>query len=533
MGEILLRIAISAVCAVLFCLMTFKAVGAMQQGGYRNRSFLRWFKRGDNLYFNRLCVLSLCLFLTSALTSLCFSFLGVKWALALSALPFFIFLGVFIFVDFRYALKVPAKLTGRFFRLFFVYWLFTAIVGFLWITFLAFLSDINGSVLYALLAYTPFAVMPMTLPFLLCAANGVTRIFENARNDKFVLRAKKTLDNSDIIRVGIVGSFGKTSVKNILRAILSEKFQVVQTPESYNTPIGIAKTVFSEEFAQKQVLIAEMGARKTGDIAELCELIRPDFAVFTGVCEQHISSFKSLENVFAEKSEIIKCGAKVVCSSSLKTRVEKAFGQAENVTFVDSWTVEDMQLSATQTKFSISLGEEKISVCTKLLGRAAVENILLAATLAYQMGMSAEEIQRGIENIQAVPHRLQLIESGGVYILDDGYNCNPRGATEALAALSRFEGRKCIVTPGMVDCGVLEEKLNSRLGAKIAAEQLDYVILVGDTLVGIVKKGYLIAGGKEEKLAIARSLDDAKVLLKDWLQKGDAVLFLNDLPDVY
>ena len=120
MGEILLRIAISAVCAVLFCLMTFKAVGAMQQGGYRNRSFLRWFKRGDNLYFNRLCVLSLCLFLTSALTSLCFSFLGVKWALALSALPFFAFLGVFIFVDFRYALKVPAKLTGRFFRLFFV-----------------------------------------------------------------------------------------------------------------------------------------------------------------------------------------------------------------------------------------------------------------------------------------------------------------------------------------------------------------------------------------------------------------------------
>ena len=221
---------------------------------------------------------------------------------------------------------------------------------------ITFLSDINGSALYALLAYSPFAVMPMALPFLLCAANGVTRVFENARNDKFVLRAKKTLDNSDIIRVGIVGSFGKTSVKNILRAILSEKFQVVQTPESYNTPIGIAKTVFSEEFAQKQVLIAEMGARKTGDIAELCELIRPDFAVFTGVCEQHISSFKSLENVFAEKSEIIKCGAKVVCSSSLKTRVEKAFGQAENVTFVDSWTVEDMQLSATQTKFSISFG---------------------------------------------------------------------------------------------------------------------------------------------------------------------------------
>lgn len=533
MADILLRIAISAVIAALFCLMTFKAVGAMQQGGYRNRSFLRWFKRGDNLYYNRLCVFSLCLFLTTAVTALSFSFLGRIWALVISAVPFFFLLGVFIFVDFRYALKVPTKLTGRFYRLFVVYWLFTLLVSLGLIYFLELLAKWNGSVLYGYLAYLPFAVMPMLLPFLLCGANGVTRVFENARNARFVQRAKAVLDQTDIVRVGVVGSFGKTSVKNILHVILAEKFDVVSTPESYNTPIGIAKTVFSADFPKKQVLIAEMGARKTGDIAELCQLIRPDYAIFTGVCEQHISSFKNLENVFAEKSEIIRCGAKVVCSSSLQARVEKTFENRDNVIFVNAWAAEDMQLSATKTRFILSFNGEKIAVETKLLGRAAVENILLAATLAYQMGLTAQEIANGVQKLQTVPHRLQLLENNGVYILDDGYNCNPRGATEALAALSRFEGRKCIVTPGMVECGVLEEKLNSRLGAKIAAEQLDLVILVGDTLVGAVKKGYTIAGGNLEKLKTARSLEDAKALLQDWVQVGDAVLFLNDLPDVY
>jgi UDP-N-acetylmuramoyl-tripeptide--D-alanyl-D-alanine ligase len=158
---------------------------------------------------------------------------------------------------------------------------------------------------------------------------------------------------------------------------------------------------------------------------------------------------------------------------------------------------------------------------------------MLSAMLAYQMGMTVEEIARGIQNIQPIAHRLQLIEANGVYILDDGYNANPRGAAEALAALGRFEGRKCIVTPGIIECGVLEEKINGTLGRKIAAEQLDYVILVGDTLVGIVKKAYLEAGGDEKRLALARSLEEAKTLLADWVKAGDSVLFLNDLPDVY
>lgn len=536
MGEVLERIAASLLCATLFCLMTVKMLGAMQQAGYKNGTFLRWLERKKNMLFNRLCVLALCLALSSAITALCFSFLGVKVALLISALPFAFLLLAYLYSERKRALKVETVRTGRLKRLFVCYFFFVLCLSYLFIAFLGFLSVWNGSTLYALIAYVPFALLAPTLPFILCLANAFMGVFETARNRKFVKRAGQVLDEKKIVRVGIVGSYGKTSVKNVLKTILSEKYAVVATPQSYNTPIGIAKTVYLPEFENAEILIAEMGARKAGDIAELCQLVKPDFAIFTGVCEQHIQTFGSIQNVFQEKSEIIKSGAFVVCGANLKERVEEAFEREyieEAVAFAGFAQVEDLELLPTQTKFVLRFGEEKIGVSTRLLGRMAVENIALAAYLAREcLGLSLEEIARGIEKIQPVPHRLQLLESGGAYILDDGYNCNVIGAREALAALSRFTGGKCVVTPGIVECGVLEEEINSELGREIAKAGLDKVVLVGETLVGAVKAGYMQAGGDEKKLVLVKTLDEAKAELATWLGAGDCVLFLNDLPDV-
>lgn len=534
MIEMLTKIGTAFVTAVLFCLMTVKMLGAMQQSGYKTKTFVRWLHRGDNLFFNRLFVLSLCLAVFTATTSLAFSFLGKTWALSISAVPFVGFLVVFILVDCKYALKLPFKVTGRFVRLFIVYWAVVFAVNFGAISLLWYLSDINGSKLYGLIAFMPFALMPMLLPLLLCFANLVVSPFERARNNRYVKRAQVILNENKVIRVGIVGSFGKTSVKNILKEVLAVKYKVLETPASYNTPMGIARTVTKEDFPQQEVFIAEMGARKTGDIAELCVLVRPDFAIFTGVCEQHISTFQTIENVFAEKSEIIESGAFTICGEGLKERIDEKYPQGkDNVLFADGASVSDLEMTATHTKFCLTIEGETIKVDTTLLGRAAVENILLAATLAKRMGLTAEEIEQGLKRVGQIPHRLQLLENNGIYILDDGYNCNPRGAVEALAALCRFDGRRCIVTPGIVECGVLEEKINSDLGERIAACGLDYVILVGETLVGAVKKGYLDKGGEIDKLVVAKNLEEAKTHLSAWIRQGDAVLFLNDLPDVY
>ena len=183
--------------------------------------------------------------------------------------------------------------------------------------------------------------------------------------------------------------------------------------------------------------------------------------------------------------------------------------------------------------FKMKLYGESIEFKTALLGKMAAENIRLAVMLCVELGMTADEIICGVEKLQPVPHRLQLLHSNGIYILDDGYNCNPKGAEEALKALSRFSGRKCLVTPGIVECGILEEKINGELGAKIAGFGFEKVILVGNTLVTCVKKGFESAGGDMQTLTVAESLDKAQAILKEYLQDGDAVLFLNDLPDVY
>ncbi len=527
MGEQLLRIAAAAITSVLFCLSTLQCVGAMQQSGYKNGKFLRWIKRKDNLYFNRLSVQALCLLLACTVVSLCFSFLGVKGALLVSAAPCFILQLLFFYSDRKYALKVRYTPTNRFCRLFAVYILFVVCFEYFLIALLTFLAAWNGSVTYGLIAYAPFAVMPILLPALLVCANAVCSVFENAHNKKFVKRAGQVLDETKIIRVGIVGSYGKTSVKNILNVLLSEKYATVATPESFNTPIGIAKTVYSSAFENKQVLIAEMGARKAGDIEALCALVKPDYAIFTGVCLQHAETFGTIENVLKEKSAILRYGVKkAVCGAELKGQIPE-----DNVLFAKVPTA--VEFDATETRFTLKVGGTEISVTTKLLGRAGVENIALAATLAYEMGLTAEEIARGIEKITPVPHRLQLLESGGAYVLDDGYNANVRGAEEALAALCRFHGEKCVVTPGIVECGILEESINGELGEKIANANLDKVILVGDTLVGAVKKGYEKVGGNAEKLTVVPTLEKAQELLAEWVKTGSAVLFLNDLPDVY
>ncbi|MBQ3506121.1 MAG: UDP-N-acetylmuramoyl-tripeptide--D-alanyl-D-alanine ligase [Clostridia bacterium] len=530
MSELLERIVAAVVIAVLFCAISVKCLGALQQSGYKNKTFLRWLSREGNLTFNRLSVLALCLALSTAIVSLCFSFAGVKIALVCSAVPFFLLLTMYIYADGKHALKVPLVLTGRVKRLFAAYFLVVASVSFTLVSVLKFLMIVNGSEMYALIAYVPVAVMPILLPWLLCLANALTGVFENARNKRFVKRAGEKLAQSNAVKIGVVGSYGKTSVKNILSQILSEKYAVVASQQSFNTPMGVAKTVFDEKTDGAQVLIFEMGARKKGDIAELGEMVKPDYALFTGVCPQHIQTFGSLEEVYAEKRRIFDYTKNpVLCSMALKYLAE---GE-EKAVFVQDTSAQEVEYGATETKFTLDIAGEKIPVSTRLLGSAAVENICLCAALAKVMGLTATEIANGIAKLQPVPHRLELREENGVYILDDGYNCNAVGASAAIEALQRFDGGKCIITPGIVECGVLEEEINRALGEKIARANLDRVILVGQTLVTAVKNGYIAAGGDESKLFIEKTLDDAKVNLSDWVQAKDAVLFLNDLPDIY
>ena len=528
---------LAAAAALLYALCAFKQLGALQQGGYEGRRFFAWFRRRGNMARSRLVLLAFLTALSSAALGICFSFAGDAAAyIALIPLPLFV--GLYCLAD-RRALKVPLEGTRRAYRIYaiFVLLLFA----------LAFGLAVAGSALayYACgqhplaehVRYLLLAAVPLLQPFVLLAANALEKPFSSASNKKFLARAREKLAAAPCVKIGITGSCGKTSVKNFLAAILSARGRVLATPASYNTPLGIAKAIDGHDLSQYDYFIAEMGARHEGDVAELCALVEPDHCILTGICPQHVESFGSIEGVIAAKSEIFagtkKGGFAVVWQDENTAALdpEEQGLACVRVGEHGECGALNVRCGTAGTDFTLALGIAQVPVHTKLLGAHNAGNIALAAALAYKLGMSKEEIAFGIEKIDYVPHRLQPYIANGVTVLDDAYNANIRGAASALEVLRLFGGRKFVVTPGLVELGVLEEEENFALGEKLAG--LDRVILVGATLVLAVRRGYVAAGGEEGKLSVVPDLRAAEELLAGELAEGDAVLFLNDLPDIY
>ena len=519
--------------AVLFLLCSIKPLAILQQCGYKNGKMLHWYSRKDNLLFQRYCLLFMMLALTSGLLGICFTFLGEEVSYRIALLPFPLFCILFYVLDKKYALKVPVNETERFKRLALVYVFLLAVIFYLFIAVFNVIAYYVEYDLVGIWRYVPLSLIPFALPAVVCAANALDGVYENARNKKYVNRAKEKLSRSGMIKIGVTGSFGKTSVKNILSRMLGEKYAVLSTPASYNTPMGIAKCVNESDLSAYEVFVAEMGARNIGDIAELCDIVKPDHSVLTGICAQHLESFKSIETVILAKSEIVlgtKNGGTVVVGRDENTQ-RVAVDSAHNAVWLGNEQIKDLVCSSKGTSFTLVYGEEEVKIHTKLLGKHTAQNIALAAALSLRLGITPEQIAAACEDLEYVPHRLQVIENGGVTVLDDSYNANVKGAEQAVEVLKSFDGRKIIVTPGIVEMGILEEKANENLGASLVG--LDAIILVGDTLVGAVKSGYLSAGGDKERLQVVPTLRQAQALLAETVQSGDTVLFLNDLPDVY
>lgn len=526
---------IAAFAALLYAPCALTPLGALQQAGYNGRQLGAWARRKGNMIRSRYTLLAMLIALASLVLGLCFTFAG-RWAAYIALLPLPLFALLYGFAD-RRALKVPLVGTKRANRIYalLIIWLF--IVGLV----LVFLGNVVA--FYAQnrfvtdLRFLLLAAVPLLFVPLLRLANVCEKPFSSRKNKKYLAAAAEKLRAAPCKKIGITGSCGKTSVKNFLGTILSEKYRVLVTPESYNTPLGIAKAIEHEDLSQYDYFIAEMGARHAGDIAELCALVHPDHCILTGICPQHVETFGSVEGVIAAKSEIFagtnEGGFAVIGLDEYTEKLEPSAQNLVRVTVGEhgECCVQDVVCTCEGIRFTLALGILQVELQSKLLGAHNALNIALAAALAFKLGMSKEEIAAGVANIDYVPHRLQPVRKKGVVILDDAYNANVRGAQAAVEVLRLFPGRKIIVTPGLVELGILQQRENEALGGRLAG--LDMVILVGETLVGAVKSGYLDAGGEAEKLTVVPTLQAAQDLLEKELREGDTVLFLNDLPDIY
>lgn len=519
-------ILVAVAFAVMSCFIVYKQTGVLQASGYSNKKYYKWLGKKGNLAYQRHLMLALMSALACLVLSFCFSFLG-EWSAVAGLAPYLLFFIIYIIADKKIALRSEVKFTPRLKRLYAVIVLINAIVAYLLVCLLNFADFVCGNAVFTVIRYFPLAVLILLAIPLMTLSNCIAKIYEVPHNKKFIKKAKEKLAQSDIKVIGITGSYGKTSTKFILNKILSEKYRVLATPSSHNTPIGIALSVNNANLSDYDFFIAEMGARHLGDIAELCGVCPPDISVITGVCGQHLETFSSFRNIIKAKGEILE--STKTCAVIADDCFDLFADYDCPVKRCDC--VSDVKATCEGTEFTLTLGGESRKVKTKLLGAHSAYNIGISAQVAFEAGMDIDEIVSACSELDYIEHRLQLIKNGGVNILDDGYNSNVKGAREALKVLASFGGKKIVVTPGLVELGVLEEKENFELGKELTG--FDRIILVGETLVQPVRQGYIQAGGDPEKLSVVPTLGSTQELLKGNLSEGDTVLFLNDLPDIY
>lgn len=532
-----LVIAVSVTNAVLMTFAGYKFLQVVQLSSYKMRGYFKWIKDTKGEWWGRLIALS---FLSSAallITNVLLEDFFVYKIMTYFGLVFYlIFCIVYIVNQYTTPQKTPLKYTHRMTRLVAVYAVLVFALSMLFL---------NLSFLYIpYFKYGAIGLTPLFVPLLVCLAYYITLPFELLNNKRFIKKAKKKLSGrSDLIKIGITGSYAKTSVKNILATLLSEKYSVCSSPHSYNTPLGISKTVLENLTTKDQVFIAEMGARYVNDIKELCEIVDPDIGVITGIGNQHLLTFGTFENLVKTKGELkdyieSKKGTmffngdnehcvNMASNCSCETIVTSPFKKNDRVYALN------LSYERDGVSFTLVLNNEKIKAKANLLGQHNISNIILCVEICLKLGLTKEQIIKGIEKLVPSPHRLALVPSSGTLIvIDDAYNGSVEGSRTALNVLSSYEGTKVVITPGLVELGKEQYQSNKMLG-KLIAENASYVIINGTTNYDALYEGLIEGGMASEKILRAGSLKQAVTQLYDITEPGDVVLFENDLPDNY
>lgn len=501
------------------------ALKALQLSDYKNGGIRSWFKATAYDYLVRYLALGLISAICMIVFALCFQKFGYYCYVGILIYP--LFCGLFVFVNRKAQNKTPVVYTRRMQRL----RAFNCVINILLCVGVMALSYFFPP------TYVLVAVVAGVIPYVTIAANALITPFENMNNNRYIKRATAILDErKTLIKIGITGSYGKTTLKKMLKDMLEKKYKVCASPSNYNTLMGITRTVNDYLAADDEVLIAEMGARFRGDIKKLCDLVKPNIAVITQIGDQHLESFGSREAVIATKSEIFEGldsdGYAVTNADNEDCRaIYEKLSVAKSLVGSEKNEVayySDVKISGKGTSFTLTLNGEDYKVCSPLLGRHVASAVTLASAVALKLGVSATDIVDSVQSALPVPHRLQPIVNGDVTVLDDAYNSNPRGAANALEVLSEFDAVKIIITPGFVELGAIEERENEKLG-EIVGKVCDYAFFVGTRAPSLVK-GALKSGMNESAITVCDTLDEA-VKAQSKIEGAKAVLFENDLPD--
>ena len=381
-------------------------------------------------------------------------------------------------------------------------------------------------VLFSLFISVVFKDFTVMIPLFL--AYFVSMFIEKMLFNGFKVKAKNKIESMKELKVvGITASYGKTSMKNYIAHLLKAKYKTYATPRSVNTLGGVMKDVNDDLPVDTQVYVVEMGARGEGDIGEISTFVNPHYVVVGKIGPAHIEYFKTMENIRNTKMEILQTNrlecAWVHESAMVKPEaIVHTFGSKENLDIrsnvpAPEFIIEDVEATLDATSFTLG----GVRYTASILGAFNAMNLAAAVLVAKELGLTDEQIQQQLSTLEPVAHRLQRMDAGGKVILDDSFNGNIDGMMAAFDLASTYEGRKVIITPGLVE---VDDALNEKVAAR-ANDVFDVVVVTGDLNYAIFKD-YVEA----DKLVKLATKSEMEKMLIEQTRAGDLILFANDAP---
>ena len=351
---------------------------------------------------------------------------------------------------------------------------------------------------------------------------------------KKVSRAREIIQKSGVRVIGITGSYGKTTTKEILAAILGRQLSVIKTPDNINTDIGIADFIISHsgKFSGEKIFIIEMGAHKRGEIKNICRMILPQYSILTGINEAHLERFGSLENTIETKFELPAHTGKLVILNGDDENVRENYSRFVKVKSICVTEAAAEEVVAKESFQGWRFVWQGTQFEMALLAKHNITLTLLCVTLARELGLSLDTIQQAVKDIKPIAHRLEPIYNAvtDIMVIDDSYNGNVAGIKSGIELLSRAKGRKVVLTPGLVELGKESERIHRQIG-EWYAKYVDLVLLIKSPMTPFIEDG--LRAHAYTAYTVYTTTEEAHKNLARVLRRGDTIIFQNDLTDNY
>jgi UDP-N-acetylmuramyl pentapeptide synthase len=338
------------------------------------------------------------------------------------------------------------------------------------------------------------------------------------------------------VKIAVAGSYGKTTMKELLATVLGYSRRVAATPGNKN--VSVSHAYFADRLTgDEDILIIEYGEGEPGDVTQFAATTKPDIGIITGLAPAHLDRYKTVEaagqDIFAladylHDNRVYVNGESPAAKPFIKPRYHTYTHSG-----VDGWKVSGVKLAITGTSFNLERGNTKLKLRSELVGRHQVGPLSAVAAIAHELGLSKTEIEAGTVLTSPYEHRLQPYQLGGAWIIDDTYNGNIEGVRAGLALLAELPAKnRRYVTPGLVDQGDVNESVHMLMGELIAGANPDQVVLMKNSVTDWIKAG-LEKSGYKGQVFVEQNPLNFYTNLSHFVASGDLVLMQNDWTDNY